>query len=61
MQFLDAGTARHLGGFEEIWSRIKPVSSLGRALHRKAQPFSPEQKKRDGSGMGAAGEDCGSV
>ncbi len=44
MQFLDAGTARHLG-FEEIWSRIKPVSSLGRALHRKAQPFSPEQKK----------------
>lgn len=42
MQFLDAETRCRLG-FEEIWSQIRPRSSLGKSLHRKAQPFLPAQ------------------
>ncbi len=42
MQFLDDEARRQLG-FGEIWSRISPESALGRALHRKAQPFMPAQ------------------
>lgn len=43
MQFLTADTRGQLG-FGEIWSRIKPVSALGRSLHRQAEAFLPAQK-----------------
>lgn len=42
MQFLDADTQRQLD-FDQVWSRIRPVSALGRALHRKATAFLLEQ------------------
>ncbi|HBN96746.1 MAG TPA: hypothetical protein DDZ66_10640, partial [Firmicutes bacterium] len=42
MQFLDAETRRQLG-FDEVWSRISPVSSLGRSRLRKATAFGQEQ------------------
>lgn len=40
MQFLDAKTRRQLD-FDEVWSRIRPVSSLGKARQRKASAFLP--------------------
>ncbi len=43
MQFLDAKTRRQIG-FDEVWSRISPVSSLGRAQKRKATVFLAEQR-----------------
>ena len=42
MQFLDAETRRQLG-FDDIWSRIRPVSSLGRSWMRKATAFTQDQ------------------
>lgn len=42
MQFLDAETRAQLG-FDEVWSRIAPVSAQGRAYHRKAKAFLPNQ------------------
>lgn len=42
MLFLDADTSRQLG-FEQVWSRIRPVSPLGKARHRRATVFQPVQ------------------
>jgi len=42
MEFLDRETRRQLG-FDEVWSKIAPVSSLGRARMRRATPFTSEQ------------------
>ena len=42
MQFLDAETRRQLG-FDDIWSRIRPVSPLGRSWMRKATAFTQDQ------------------
>lgn len=42
MQFLDIETRRQLG-FDEIWSRVTPVSSLGRAYQRQVTPFGPQE------------------
>ena len=42
MQFLDAETRRQLG-FDEVWSRIRPVSSLGRSWMRKVTAFGKGQ------------------
>lgn len=42
MLFFDAETRRQLE-FDKVWSRIQPVSSLGKARHRRAQAFLPEQ------------------
>ncbi len=42
MQFLDVETRRQLG-FDEVWARITPVSSLGRAYQRKTTAFGPHE------------------
>lgn len=42
MQFIDAETRRQLG-FDQIWSRIRPVSSLGRKRMRQASAFGKGQ------------------
>lgn len=44
MPFLNPETSRHLG-FDQIWSRIRPLSALGRARHRQARAFLPEEKE----------------
>lgn len=42
MHFLDAAAQRQLE-FDHIWKQIQPVSPLGKAQHRSAEPYLPEQ------------------
>ncbi|HHT89805.1 MAG: hypothetical protein QM451_13285 [Bacillota bacterium] len=44
MQFLDTQTRNQLG-FDQVWSRLEPVSPLGRARQRRAVAFAPEDRE----------------
>ena len=45
MQFLDAEARRQLG-FDQVWSRLKPVSPQGRARQHKAAAFEAKDRER---------------